>query len=88
MILNTSTVVDQVVQVLRVGDINYACFLEDVSTLWRKEVIAQLVYEHMDRLPFNRPNNDTNVSGVLRFEFVSLLAESDLLKTNFLQTQD
>ena len=57
--------------------------------VWRNDVIAQLVDEHLDRFSLNKPLNDTNVSGLLRFEFVSILAESDLLfKTNGRQTPE
>ena len=53
----------------------------------RNDIIAQLVDEHLDRLSQIKPINDTDVSGLLRFEFVSLLAESSLLfKTNGRQT--
>ena len=49
--------------------------------------IAQLVDEHLDRLSQIKPINDTNVSGLLRFNFVSVLVESGLLfKTNGPQT--
>ena len=55
--------------------------------VWREDVIAQLVDEHRDRLSQIKPINDTNVSGLLPFEFVSVLTESDMLfKTNGLQT--
>ena len=53
----------------------------------RNDIIAQLVNEHFARLSQIKPNNDTNVSGLLRFEFVSVLTETDMLfKTNGLQT--
>ena len=55
--------------------------------LWRKDVIAQLVDEHPDRLSQIKPINDTNVSGVLGFVFVSVSAENDrLFKTDGRQT--
>ena len=88
-ILSASTVVDPDVQSLRVGNINYGYFIKDMGMLWRKDVIAQLVYEHMDRLSRNKPINDTDDSGLLRFEFISVLTESDMLfKTNGRQTRD
>ena len=40
---------------------------------------SQLVDEHPDQLSHIKPTNDTHVSGVLRFKFVSILAESGLL---------
>ena len=40
-----------------------------------KDVIAQLVDEHLDRLSQIKSTNDTITSGLLRFEFVSVLAE-------------
>ena len=84
--LSASTIDDPDVQLHRMGTSNYACFIEDMSMLRRKDVIAQLVYEHMDRLSQNKPINDTDDSGLLRFDFVSVLSESDLLlKTNCLQ---
>ena len=53
---------------------------------WRRDVIVQLD-EHLDRLSQIKQNNDTNVSGLLRFEFVSVLTESDMfIKTNGRQT--
>ena len=53
----------------------------------RKDIIAQLVDEHLDRLSHNKSINDANISGLLRFEFVSVLAENGLLfKTNDPQT--
>ena len=49
--------------------------------------MAKLVDEHMDRLSQNKHVNDPIVSGVLRFELVSILAESNLpFKTNGPQT--
>ena len=57
------TVVDPFVQTLRVGNINFASFIKDMSMVWRNDVIAQLVYEHMDRLSLIKPIDDTNVSG-------------------------
>ena len=86
-ILSTSTVVDPDVHALRAGNITYVCFIKDMSMVWRGNVIVQLVDEHLDRLSQIKPNNDTNVSGLLPFEFVSVLTESDMLfKTNGLQT--
>ena len=42
---------------------------------------------NLDRLSQIKPNNDTNVAGVLRFEFVSVLVDSRLLfNTNDTQT--
>ena len=82
-ILSTSTVVDPDIQALRVGNINHACFIEDMSMVRRKDIIAQLVDEHLDRLSQIKSINDINDSGLLRFEFVSVLTESDMLvKTN------
>ena len=86
-IISASTVVDPDLQALGVGNINYACFIKDMRKVWRKDVIAQLVDEHLDRLSQIKPMNDSNVSGVLRFELVSILAESNLpFKTNGPQT--
>ena len=52
-----------------------------------KGIIAQLFDEHLDRLSQIKSINYTNFSGLLRFEFVSVLAESDLLfKANCPQT--
>ena len=82
-IISTSTVMDPDIQELRVWTVNYARFIEDMSMVWREDVVARLVDEHLDRLLLILPINDTNVSGVLRIEFVSVLAASDLLfKTN------
>ena len=58
-----------------------------MNMLWRKDIIAQLVDVHLELLSQNKPIYGTNVSGVLRFEFASTLAQSDLLfKTNCWQT--
>ena len=58
-----------------------------MGMLWRKDVIAQLVDEHLDRLSQIKSINDTNDSGMLRFVFVSVIAENDLLfKTDGSQT--
>ena len=87
MILNTSTVVDQDIQALRVGYSNHACFIKAMRMLWRKDVITQLVDEHLDRLSQPDPNSENNVLGLQRFDFISVLVESDLFfKTNGLQT--
>ena len=52
-----------------------------------KGIIAQLFDEHLDRLSQIKSINYTNFSGLLRFEFVSVLAESELLfKANSPQT--
>ena len=60
-----------------------------MNTLLSNGIIAQLVDEHLDRLSQIKPINDTDDSGLLRFEFVSIIAESGLLfKTNGQQTLD
>ena len=85
--LSASTIDDPDVQLHRMGTSNNACFIEDMSMLRRKDVIAQLVDEHLDRLSQTDPINENNVSGLQRFDFISVLVESDLLfKTNGLQT--
>ena len=63
LILNTSTVVYQDIQALRVGYSSHACFIKDMGMLWRNDVIAQLVDEHPDRLSLIKPINDTDVLG-------------------------
>ena len=60
---------------LLVGDIKFACFIKDMGMLLGKDVIAQLVDEHLDRLSQIKSTNDTIISGLLRFKFVSVLAE-------------
>ena len=62
-VLSASTVLVPDIQALRVGNINYACFIKDMNMLWPKDVIAQLVDEHPDRLSQIKPIDDTNVSG-------------------------
>ena len=53
----------------------------------KRGLIVQLVDEQLDRLSQIKPINDTDDSGLLRFVFVSVIAESDLLfKTNGRQT--
>ena len=51
--------------------------------------LSQLVDEQLDRFSLHELINDINDSGLLRFEFVSVLAESSLLfKTNGRQTPE
>ena len=54
-----------------------------------KGLISQLVDEQLDRFSLHELISDINDSGLLRFEFVSVLAESSLLfKTAGRQTLD
>ena len=67
LILNTSTIVDQDIHALRVGYSNHACFIKAMRMLWRNDVFAQLVDEHLDQLSLIKPINDADVSGLQRF---------------------